>query len=255
MVPCLPRLVLHIGSIEVAAPTVLMLLAVPLGYEVAVRRGRRLGWPRPLCTFLVAWSTVAVLVGAHVGSVVFSDAAVLRHPLLLLARDRGLGSAGGFLGAVVGGFIANWSKRRSARDALEFFDIAAFAFPFAWLLMRSACALDQNHVSAVMTCWLCVNFPSGARLDLGLLEFLYTGFLAALFVLLRRLPLPAGATLGLLCVLYGPARFGFDTLRVSDHRYMGWTAAQFVCVAMTLAGAALLVTATGPLHPERPSPS
>jgi phosphatidylglycerol:prolipoprotein diacylglycerol transferase len=42
-------------------------------------------------------------------------------------------------------------------------------------------------------------------------------------------------------ILYAPFRFGADSLRIIDVRYCGLTPGQYGCVALLLAGAAILV--------------
>jgi prolipoprotein diacylglyceryltransferase len=61
-----------------------------------------------------------------------------------------------------------------------------------------------------------------------------------LFYALGRKPRPPGFYLGLFFALYGPARFAMDMLRSDDARYLGWTPAQYLCVATALGGAALV---------------
>jgi phosphatidylglycerol:prolipoprotein diacylglycerol transferase len=105
---------------------------------------------------------------------------------------------------------------------------------------RFGCALQHDHLGVASTHFLAVNFPSGPRFDLGLLEFLYLIPLALVFWALGRQPRPPGFYLGLYFALYGPGRFAMDALRNEDARYLGWTPAQYLCVAATLAGAALV---------------
>jgi phosphatidylglycerol:prolipoprotein diacylglycerol transferase len=86
-----------------------------------------------------------------------------------------------------------------------------------------------------------VDFPTGPRFDLGLLEFLYLIPVSLVFVALGRKPRPAGFYLGLFFALYSPGRFAMDALRAEDARYFGWTPAQYLCVVATLAGTALVL--------------
>jgi prolipoprotein diacylglyceryltransferase len=74
-----------------------------------------------------------------------------------------------------------------------------------------------------------------------LLEFLYLIPVSLLFLWIGRKPRPVGFFLGLYFAVYGPARWVMDTLRNEDARYLGWTPAQYLCVATTLAGIALVL--------------
>ena len=49
--------------------------------------------------------------------------------------------------------------------------------------------------------------------------------------------------LGLFLVLYGPARFVMDALRVGDARYLGWTPGQYASIVASLAGLTALLYA------------
>jgi phosphatidylglycerol:prolipoprotein diacylglycerol transferase len=79
------------------------------------------------------------------------------------------------------------------------------------------------------------------RHNLGLDEAIYTVLIAALFFVLGRRPRPPGFFLGAFMILYAPFRFGADFLRIIDVRYCGLTPGQYGCVALLLAGAAILL--------------
>jgi len=109
------------------------------------------------------------------------------------------------------------------------------------------CSLAHDHPGARSDFFLAVQYPGGARHDLGFYEFLFT--LLVLFPvtrLLGRKKLPEGFLLLLVSLLYAPVRFGFDFLRSHDFgnvdpRYAGLTAAQWLTIALFLAGAYLMI--------------
>jgi phosphatidylglycerol:prolipoprotein diacylglycerol transferase len=90
--------------------------------------------------------------------------------------------------------------------------------------------------------FLAVKYPRGARHDLGFYEFLFT--LLVLYPttrLLGRKPRPDGFFLALAPIIYSPVRFLLDFLRSTDYgnvdpRYLGMTAAQWLCIAMLAGG-------------------
>jgi phosphatidylglycerol---prolipoprotein diacylglyceryl transferase len=131
-------------------------------------------------------------------------------------------------------------KRLAWREVLSFFDIAAFAFSFAWIFGRTGCALAHDHVGIESTSFLAVRFPSGPRYDLGLLELFWTIAICAIFLRLDRKPRPTGFFLAAFLVLYAPVRFALDTLRVGDERYFGWTPGQYASIAAIFVGILLL---------------
>jgi prolipoprotein diacylglyceryltransferase len=72
--------------------------------------------------------------------------------------------------------------------------------------------------------------------DLGFYEFLFlTLVIVPLFAFWDRRRRPAGFYLTAFAALYLPVRFCFDTLRVSDARYVGLTPAQWVSVLLMAA--------------------
>ena len=94
---------------------------------------------------------------------------------LLFRRDRG------------------WNGRRLSVDghvpAMErwrHLDNLAFAFAMGWIFGRAGWALAHNHLGPPSTSFLAVRFAGGPRLDFGLLEMLFSLFLAAVFLALDR---------------------------------------------------------------------
>ena len=84
-----------------------------------------------------------------------------------------------------------------------------------------------------------------ARYDLGTLELFLTIGIALVCVLLWRRRLLTGTYAVLVSLVYAPARFALDFLRLegtagADPRYGGLTPAQWMCIALFLFGLALL---------------
>jgi phosphatidylglycerol:prolipoprotein diacylglycerol transferase len=85
-----------------------------------------------------------------------------------------------------------------------------------------------------------VAFPGGARLDLGLLELLWTLVMAGAFLALDRRPRVEGFWVAAWLLLYTPVRFGLDLVRTDDLRLvLGLTGAQLACLAGLALGARL----------------
>ncbi|WP_437611598.1 prolipoprotein diacylglyceryl transferase family protein [Sorangium sp. So ce834] len=220
---------------------VLLTLAVIVNHLVLVRRARALGLGSAGAIEALAIGTAAAAVA---GAVLVGR---------LVGGGGTLSSAGGFLGAVAG---LVGLARALRIPVLAAADAAAFAFPFGWLLARAACAFAHDHPGRRSASWLAVQYPGGARLDLGLLEWMATPLLAGIVVLAsRRAPRP-GAAAGALALAYGILRFGLDFLRADDFgetpdpRWQGLTAAQWVCLgALIPLGIALLRLKATPSPP------
>jgi phosphatidylglycerol:prolipoprotein diacylglycerol transferase len=100
--------------------------------------------------------------------------------------------------------------------------------------------------------WLAVDFPGGARHDLGLYEAIVLFALAGLLYALRHRGLLKGRLLPLLGVLYGVARFLLDFLRArpgdlpyADGRQLGLTFAQWFALGLVAWGTTRLARGPG----------
>lgn len=253
MLPYVEHPVLSIGSYELQAFRVLALLAIAVEYAIVVKRAPRHGFTAEQASSLIAWATVLGLVSAHVFDVVAYYPERLRaNPLELFRVWGSLSSWGGMVGGIGGLALVAWRRGLGAEGVLRFVDLAVYALPFTLAVGRLGCGLQHDHLGVASTHFLAVDFPSGPRFDLGLLEFLYLLPLSLLFWALGRRPRPTGFYLGLFFALYSPARFAMDALRAEDARYFGWTPAQYLCVLATLAGAALVLWSlrrrAGPAH-------
>jgi phosphatidylglycerol:prolipoprotein diacylglycerol transferase len=241
VLPYIEHPVLTIGSYELHAFRVLALVAIAVSYTIVVRRAPRHGFTREEASSLIAWAIVLGLVSAHVFDVLAYYPERLRQDPLELFRVWGsLSSWGGMVGGIAGLAFVSWRRGLGATGVLRFVDLALYALPFTLAVGRLGCGLQHDHLGVASTHFLAVNFPTGPRFDLGLLEFLYLLPVCAVFYWLGRRPRPPGFYLGLFFLLYSPGRFVLDTLRTDDARYLGWTPAQYLCVLAAVAGAGLL---------------
>lgn len=260
MVPYFEQPSWHLaGPLRIHAFGLLVALAVLLGSQLAIVRCRRKGLDGDLCADLVFYTLVLAFACAHLYSVLAYFPGELRSdPLLLLRFWENISSFGGIVGAVIGMAVFFRFRARSVdgRTRVAYLDAIAFAFPFAWTIGRLGCAVAHDHPGAVTSFPLAVSLESPAaqgyiaavyreagRLaelplpsqlagmgyhDLGWYEFLYTLLVIdPAFLLLDRSPRPAGYFAACFVVLYVPARFLSDFLRVGDVRYLGLTPGQY----------------------------
>jgi phosphatidylglycerol:prolipoprotein diacylglycerol transferase len=208
------------------------LLAVLTGFGVAWWRMTLTGVPRLEAAALLAWTILIGLVAAHVvDAVAYHPDLVRRDPGMLLRMDAGLSSFGGIAGGVATAILFEKLRGGDRRRILVVVDAIAFGFPFAWLWGRLGCALVHDHRGIPWGGPLSAVFPDGQRhLDLGLVELLLTVPVAMAFALLVRQRRAPGFFLGSFFVLYAPARFALDFLRVDDARWLGLTPAQWACI-------------------------
>ncbi len=240
--PYLPAPTLHIGPLVLPAFDLLAVAAAASGCAIVVQRAARLGWERERALNLTLWMVLCGGVGSHVFAMLAYQPELVRtNPLVLLRVWGAMSSFGGIAGGLIGGLITARRMKLSRADIYRYFDIVAFAFPFAWIFGRAGCALVHDHLGIASSSFFAVEFPGGPRLDLGLLELIYTVALAALFLWLDQMPRRSGYFLGLFFALYGPVRFALDELRTGDIRYWGWTPGQFAAFGTTFLGLACLI--------------
>lgn len=158
-------------------------------------------------------------------------------------------------------------RRRASLPILPFADLILSVFPIAWIFGRAGCSIAHDHPGGLAHdgAALAVGFPSSnpsvvdgpgahqtlgpltiihghfARYDLGTLELLFTIGLALVFVGLWRRRHVTGTYVVIVSLLYAPARFAMDFLRITDTpdadpRYRSLTPAQWLCIALFVTG-------------------
>jgi phosphatidylglycerol:prolipoprotein diacylglycerol transferase len=243
MIPYIEHPTLDLGFHQIQAFPVLVGIAIIVQFQIVLRRAPVFGIDRRTASTLVGWAIFLGLFGAHVFDVIaYSPEKLLENPLILFALWGGLSSMGGMLSGLTGLWVVMWRKGMSGAEMLRFVDCLIFALPFTLAIGRAGCALQHDHPGLTSTHWLAVDFPLGARFDLGLLEFLYMSIVSAAFAGLGRRRRPDGFYVGLFFALYGPVRFAMDALRIADARYFGWTPGQYLSILSTLFGVGVLAS-------------
>jgi len=277
MIPYFPQPKVHLfGPLTVHAFGTIVAAAVIVGWQMIVARARtkRLD-PEPVQD-LLSYVVLCGFVVAHLYSVLaYFPREAMRNPLLLLKFWEDISSFGGFVGGLLGLWLFFRFRARDvdATTRLRYLDAIAYAFPFAWAIGRIACTVAHDHPGTVTTFPLGISLESteaqayisffyreAGRLaelpppailskmafhDLGWYEFLYMACLMVpAFLLLDRKPRPPGFFLVAFLLLYVPARFFLDFLRISDVRYFGMTPGQYAGIAVFLAALFFMVRIT-----------
>ena len=227
----------------------LVALGVYFGTVVAMRRAKQRGFDAKTYSDFVFWTVGSGFVLSHVLDAIFYHPdQVKRDPLYLIKIWDGLSSYGGFIGAVVGSLAFGFYHRRKV---LEMIDLTVSAFPLGWVFGRAGCSVVHDHPGILSDAWYAVRFPAHGgstvgRLDLGLLEFVFTiPVVVTCMLLWRRNPnRPIGFWIAFTCLVYSPVRFLFDFLRVgpkevalgADERYLTLTPAQWSSFLMLATG-------------------
>lgn len=268
MIPYFPQPEYHLfGPVTVHAFGAIVALSVIVGWRMAVARSRTKGLDPELFQDLLWYVVLSGFIVAHLYSVIaYFPREAMEEPLLLLKIWEDISSFGGFAGGLLGLWLFFRFKARDVDAAarLRYLDVIAYVFPFAWAIGRVACTVAHDHPGTVTT------FPLGIRLqspeaqayiasfyreagrlaelppraelakmafhDLGWYEFLYMSCLMVpAFLVLDRKPRPPAFFLIVFPLLYVPARFFLDFLRIGDARYLGLTPGQYAGIAVFLA--------------------
>ncbi len=255
MVPYIEIPHLEFLGLTLRAFDILVALAVVVGVIVAERRAEALGLSRRVIMDVTLWAVIPGFILSHLVSIVFYfPERIVENPLELLNLFSGMSSVGGFLGGA-GGVI--YCLRKHNLPVWDYSEPLVHGFLHAWVVGRLGCSVAHDHPGLPSDFFLAVAYPEGARHDLGFYEFLWSVAVVSVFFWRRRHPRATGWSLAFVLMAYAPLRFGADFLRVQDLRYLGLTAAQFICIALFLVGvwvwrirsrAGHLIAADGQVH-------
>lgn len=226
---------INIGPLPIQPFGLLVATGVFVGAAVARRAVLRRGLDEEHYQRMITWMLLFAFGLAHVVAVTaYHPGRLLSEPLRLIKFWDGLSSVGGFFGAVIGCHIYAWRHKIRFTD---YADAIMEGFVFGWIFGRMGCTVVHDHPGIHSNFFLAIDYPDGPRLDLGLLELIFTICLAILFQILKRKPRFPGFYMGLGAVLYAPVRFGLDFLRKEaekggDDRYAGMTPAQWSVVVV-----------------------
>jgi phosphatidylglycerol---prolipoprotein diacylglyceryl transferase len=234
---------------------VLVASGILLGAWLTGRRSRQLQLDPNAVSAMLTWVVVAGFLMAHFFDVLaYQPREFLERPWLLIdPRHFSISSFGGFFGGYLG--LALWAWRNH-QPQLPYADSLAFGMAPAWVFGRLGCFVAHDHPGRQTDFFLAVQYPGGARHDLGLYEAIFAILLSAVFFLVFRRKLRTGVYLAVLCLAYAPVRFFLDFLRATevagaDPRYLGLTPAQYGSIALVVLGVALVWRIAG----KRPATS
>ena len=268
MIPYFPQPGYHLfGPVTVHAFGGIVAVAVIVGWQMVVARARAKGLDPELVQDLLSYVVLCGFVVAHLYSVLaYFPREAMEDPLLLLKFWENISSFGGFAGGLLGLWLFFRFKAREVDKTtrLRSLDVIAYVFPIAWAIGRIACTVAHDHPGTVTSFPLAISLKSPeaqayiaffyreagrladlpppallARMafhDLGWYEFLYmSSLMVPAFLALDRKSRPPGFFPIAFLILYVPARFFLDFLRIGDARYLGLTPGQYAGIAVFLA--------------------
>lgn len=249
-----------IGPLKIHVFGILVATGILVGSKLTRDRGRELGLKDDDVSSMITTVLVCGFLFAHYFDV-FAYQMSGESPTLWqwLWPFSGISSYGGFMGAVGGLFLwarydigtgtdgkFHFRKRATPAPVMPYADSLGYGLAAGWAFGRTGCFTAHDHPGRLTQFFLAVQYPGGARYDLGLLEALYAYLVTLLFFLLkRRGNQPLGLYVTILVFSYGPVRFGLDFLRATDvsgadPRYFGLTPAHYLSFATVIIGALLL---------------
>jgi phosphatidylglycerol:prolipoprotein diacylglycerol transferase len=246
LIPYIPPPSWRIGPLTIEIFGVFAALGIYFGARLAAGRAQRQGLdPRPLADFAL-WGVVLGVVFGHLVHLFLYHPEELADPWRIFKVWDGLSSFGGLLGGVIAAVV--FFRRRGLRF-MAYGDALALGVAPGWGVARLGCFAVHDHPGVRTDFFLAVDFPGGARHDLGLYDALWLFAIAAVLWTLAHRGLLRGRLLALLAVMYGVGRFFFDFLRATDvayadARYFGLTPAQYFSVAIVAWGVWQLVRVT-----------
>lgn len=241
MIPPFEQPALDLGPLHVSAFGVLMVVAIVVGAGMIQWRGGRLGLVGERLDALVASTVAGGFIVSHLVAVLFYHPEQLAaDPLALFKVWGAMTSYGGFIGAIAGivGYVA---LRIPRGERWRYADAVAWGFPFGWVFGRLGCTLALDHPGIPTTLPFGFQLPSGVAVhNLGLYELILMILICALFWITREIPRFSGFWMCSLWLIYSPARFALDALRIHDARYLGLTPGQWAAGGMLSLAAALM---------------
>lgn len=236
MIPYFEATTISFGPIILRVWGLLVAAGILAGAYLVYRLVKKYLLSEQVMADLVIWVLVAAFIGARIFYIVFYNLEYfLQYPWdMWKIWQGGESSLGGFFGAFVAVYIFMKARKMSWRDLSPYLDVGAMGFWLGWWIGRLGCFFIHDHVGRLSNFFLAVNFPGGARHDLGLYDVLLglaIFILSALFFQ-RLIKIGWGNVAGLSFGFYAFARFWLDFLRatdlyVVDSRYGGLTPAQW----------------------------
>jgi phosphatidylglycerol:prolipoprotein diacylglycerol transferase len=246
---------IHVGHFSIGTFGILLWLAAVAGCWVLHGNLRRyqvtVDGQAADAIGIVAFVTIAGVIGAKLWHVLEQPSELMAHPLALLFDRAGFAWFGGLIGGIL---ALVWQARAAGLRPLSMLDLCTPAAAVGYGVGRIGCLTSGDGDYGIHT-----NLPWGVSFPNGLVpttdhvhptpvyEFLVA---LAIGALLWRQSAPRSGLIerrgwltGEYLVLSGIARFLVEFIRINPRIYFGLTNAQIASLATIVCGAALLVRA------------
>lgn len=236
MIPFFQANVILFGPLTIQVWGLFVSLGIVEGIILARILAKKVFLSPDVIVDLSLWALIGGIIGARLGHVFFYEPVYYFNHLkeIFFIWQGGASSLGGFLGAAIALLIFARKRSFSWKELLPYFDILAVSLWLGWGIGRIGCFMIHDHVGRLSNFWLAVNFPGGARFDLGLLESLlaFSIFIVFYFLFRRLIKLRWGLVFIYSFLTFAVFRFCLDFLRatdvtISDSRYWFLTPMQW----------------------------
>jgi len=241
MIPYFQANAIAFGPLTIQVWGLFVSLGILSGLILAYKLSRKYFLAEQVVLDLGVWSIVGGLIMARIFHVVFyAPEYYLLHPSeIIYFWQGGASSLGGFVGAAFAIYIFAKYKKFTLKELWPYFDVMSLSLWLGWAIGRIGCFIIHDHPGMLSNSFLAVNFPSGARFDLGLFDSLLGWFIFIVFALLFKKLVKArwGLVVQLSFMVYAFVRFWLDFLRATDVtqadvRYLMLTPAQWGMLAI-----------------------
>ncbi|MFA7654049.1 MAG: prolipoprotein diacylglyceryl transferase [Candidatus Magasanikbacteria bacterium] len=249
MIPYFQIDAIQVGPVTLQMWGILVSSGILLAMYLCYRLANRYFLSPTLIFDLGLWAIIGGLIGGRFGHIFFYNFSYYwsRPEEILKFWHGGASSLGGFLGAAIAIVIFVTWRKLKLKDLWPYLDITSLGLWLGWGVGRIGCFFIHDHPGRLSNFFLAVNFPNGARHDLGLYESLVAFLLFTLYSLLfkRLIKIRWGLVFIFSFATYAIARFFLDFLRAtdlpySDPRYFYLTPAQWG-MGMLLAGLTIIL--------------
>lgn len=227
----------EIGSFKIPSFGLMVMLGFLAGLWIATKRARRFGIEPSHVTDISFWVLIAGILGARVGYILQEIPYYSKHPHELLQwQFAGLTSFGGVIAAVIAVWIC---CRRKGISTLTFLDVAAPGFLVGHVFGRIGCLLNGCCYGGHCDLPWAIHVPdrSGLYHPAQVYDALMNIAALGALLIVERLPLRAGQSIGFALLGHGLARFIYEFWRA------GTTSTTIAGLPITEAQVAALLTA------------
>ncbi len=228
----------NLGPLTFAPFGPLVVLGIFFGMHLVEKWDRAFGLDWEVHARGLTWIVLLGFIISHFVSIIAYFPEEITNWRAMLDIRANFSSFGGIFGGLVVSIIF---LRRNHLPLLPYLEATLFGFIGGWIFGRLGCFSVHDHPGTPTNFFLGINFRGAIRHDLGLYEMLIILVMFGILFVASRRKRFDGFLIGVACLIYSPARFLFDYLRIEDIRYLGLTPGQWLSITTFMIGLSILV--------------